>query len=151
MFEFIQWLGIGGVTGGLLIAWLVPSLLPAFAVRALAGLADGISEGVRFVGGRLNAGGSVIFSNGPATFTLIVAVLVSGWAGDRYEFLRPSLPEWLQSEPAPVTEYKRKEAAKATARPKQPQTTARAPASKPRGKSTLQEITCALKPGGCAQ
>ena len=57
----------------------------------------------------------MIFSSGPATFTLIVAVLVSGWAGDRYEFLRPSLPEWLQSEPAAVTEYKRKEAAKAKA------------------------------------
>ena len=92
MLEFIQWLGIGSVTGGLLVAWLVPSLLPAFAVRALAGLADGISEGVRFVGGKLNAGGSVIFSSGPATFTLIVAVLTAGWAGDRYEFVRPLLP-----------------------------------------------------------
>ena len=149
MFEFIQWLGIGGVTGGVLIAWLVPSLLPAFAVRALAGLADGISEGVRFVGGKLNTGGAVIFSSGPATFTLIVAVLTAGWAGDHYEFVRPSLPEWLQSEPTAVTEYKRKEAVKAQAKP--PQKTAQAPASKPRGKSTLQEITCALKPGGCAQ
>jgi hypothetical protein len=148
MFEFMQWLGIGGVTGGVLIAWLAPSLLPAFVVRALAGIADGISEGVRFLGGKLNAGGSVIFSSGPATFTLIVAVLAAGWAGDRYEFVRPSLPEWLQSEPASVTEYKRKEAAKARAKP--PQKT-QAPASKPRAKSTLQEITCALKPGGCAQ
>ena len=149
MFEFIQWLGIGGVTGGVLIAWLVPSLLPAFAVRALAGLADGISEGVRFIGSKLNAGGAVIFSSGPATFTLIVAVLVSGWAGDRYEFLRPALPEWLQSEPAAVTEFKRKEVARAKAKP--PQKTAQAPASRPKGKSTLQEIACALKPGGCAQ
>ena len=149
MFEFIQWLGIGGVTGGLMVAWLAPSLLPAFAARALAGLADGISECVRFVGGKLNAGGAVIFSSGPATFTLIVAVLAAGWAGDRYEFVRPSFPEWLQSEPAAVTEYKRREAARAM--PKPPQRTAQAPAPRPKGKSTLQEIACALKPGGCAQ
>jgi hypothetical protein len=149
MFEFIQWLGIGGVTGGVLIAWLVPSLLPAFAVRAFAGLGDGISEGVRFVGGKLNAGGAVIFSSGPATFTLIVAVLTAGWAGDRYEFVRPSLPEWLQSEPAAVTAYKRNEAARA--KPKPPQRTAQASAPRSKGKSTLQEIACALKPGGCAQ
>jgi hypothetical protein len=149
MFEFIQWLGIGSVTGGVLIAWLAPTLLPAFVVRVLAGLADGISEGVRYVGGKLNAGSAVIFSSGPATFTLILAVLIAGWAGDRYEFLRPSLPEWLQSEPAAVTEYKRKVAAKAKAKP--PQKTAQAPASRPKGKSTLQEIACALKPGGCAQ
>ena len=149
MFELIQWLGIGGVTGGLLVAWLAPSILPAFVARTLAGLADAASEIVRYVGGRLNAGGAVIFSSGPATFTLIVAVLVSGWAGDRYEFVRPSLPEWLQSEPAVVTEYKRKEAGKAKAKP--PQKSAQAPAPRPKGKSTLQEIACALKPGGCAQ
>ena len=66
----------------------------------MPGLGDGISEAVRFVGGKLNAGGAVIFSRGPVTFTLIIAVLTAGWAGDRYEFVRPSLPEWLQSEPA---------------------------------------------------
>src|SRR5690348_3165162 len=138
MFELIQWLGIGSVTGGVLVACLVPSLLPTFAVRALAGFADGISEGVRFVGGKLNAGGAMLFSSGPATFTLIVAVLTAGWAGDRYEFVRPSLPEWLQSEPAAVTAYKRKEATRTKAKP--PQKTAQAPASRPKGKSTLQEI-----------
>ncbi len=57
------------------------------------------------VGGKLNAGGAAIFASGPATFTLIFAIVVSD-IGDRYEFVRPLMPSWFQSEGTAAPEHK---------------------------------------------
>jgi hypothetical protein len=97
----------------------------------------------------LGSGGEWIFQRRDAVFTLTFCCVVSAWAGDRYEFVRPYIPTWLQSEPKPVTEYKRKEAEKVRA--KQAQRPASSPAPRKQEKSAFEEITCALKPGGCAQ
>jgi hypothetical protein len=147
MLELIQWLGLGSL-GGLAVGFgvlvLAPQLLPAIAVRVLTGVLDGLSEGVRWAGGKFNTGGNVIFSSGAATFTLIVCCIVSAWAGDRYDFVRPYIPAWLQSEPAPVTEYKRKEASKKKSQ---------APASVPKRtatKSAFDDLMCNIT-GGCVR
>jgi hypothetical protein len=142
MLELIQWLGLGSLGGlavGLGVLVLAPQLLPAIAVRVLTGVLDGLSEGVRWAGGKFNTGGNVIFSSGAATFTLIVCCVVSAWAGDRYDFVRPYIPAWLQSEQAPVTEYKRKEAAKASKQKAQSQP---APANRKASKSAFDDLMC---------
>jgi hypothetical protein len=146
MWDLLQWLGIGGFAGSMFVLWFAPQIVPAFAARTLAGAADGLSEAVRYVGGKLNDGGRVIFASGSATFTLIFAIVVADIVQPLRFLPSPSLPSWFQSQPAAAPESK-PERAKA----KQSQRSAAASAPKARSKSAFEEITCALKPGGCAQ
>jgi hypothetical protein len=140
--NLVAWLGVGGLATTAVLAFVLPGLLPTILVKAVLGVVDALVMIASYVGGKLSSGMQWITQSYAAMFTLVFAIIVSGWAGDRYEFVRPYIPAWARSEPAAVSEYKRKEAARA--RPKQTRT-----ASAPRPKSTLQEIKCALTPGAC--
>lgn len=137
--SWISWLGLGGVAGIFAAAYLLPSLLPAVAVGLLKGAVETVAGVVQTLfGSILLPGAQHIFANRAAVATLIFGVVAGAWAGDRYEFVRPYIPEWMRSEPGQVTQARAQEAAKHKARPKQ-QAAQKAPQ-----KSAWDEFACGL-------
>jgi hypothetical protein len=140
-FGLISWLGIGGVAGVFAAAYFLPTLLPTVAVGLLRGVGEALAGGAQYVGSKLLAGSQHIFASRAAVFTLIFAVFASGWAGDRYEFVRPYIPSWLQSEPGQVKAARAQEAAKHRPKPQpKPQRTVL--------RSAWDEFSCGLM-GNC--
>lgn len=142
LFGILSWLGVGGVAGVIAVAYLMPNLLPAFAIGMLRAVGEIVAGGVQYVGSLLLAGGQVIFANRAATFTLLFATLVGGWAGDRYEFVRPYVPGWLQSEPGQVKAARTQERARVAKAP------ARKAAAKPKRTTAFDDILCNIT-GNC--
>jgi hypothetical protein len=140
----VSWLGIGGVAGVFAVAYFIPALLPTVAVGLLRGIGEALAGGAQYVGSKLLAGSQHIFASRAAVFTLLFAIGAAGWAGDRYEFVRPYIPAWLQSEPGQVKVARAQEAAKYRPKPKQskPQKTAL--------RNAWDEVSCGLM-GNCTR
>jgi hypothetical protein len=138
---WLSWLGLGGVAGVLALAYFVPALLPTVAVGVLKGLAESLAAVLQWLGQNLLAGAQHIFASRAAVFTLVFAVLLAGYSGDRWEWVRPYIPETFRSEPGQVKAARAQEAAKYRPAPKQ--ATQKKPAA-----SAWDEFRCGLL-GNC--
>lgn len=138
LFGWLSWLGIGGTAAAIAVAFIAPGLLPMAAVALLKGLAEALAEGVRWLGSVLLKGAEHTFANRAAVFLLVFGILAGGYAGDRWEFVRPYIPEWARSESGQVKAARAQEAAKYRAKASKP-----APKQAVR-KSARDEFMCSL-------
>lgn len=134
---WLSWLGIGGTAAAIAVAFIAPSILPMALVGVLKGVAEALAEGARWLGSVLLKGAEHTFANRAAVFLLVFGILAGGWAGDRYEFVRPYVPAWLQSESGQTKADRAHEAAKWRAKVKP------APKQAVR-KSARDEFMCSL-------
>lgn len=143
--SWASWLGVGGIVGLIGATYLLPSILPVIVVNLVKGAADLLAGFVQWLfGSILLPGATYILASRAATLTLIVGIIVGGWAGDRYEFVRPWLPAWAQSEPGQVKKARAQEAAKYKAKQKQ------AAPKKTATRSAWDDLKCGLS-GNCAR
>jgi hypothetical protein len=137
LFGWLSWLGIGGTAALIGAAVIAPGILPMALVGVLKGVAEALAEGARWLGSVLLKGAEHTFANRAAVLLLVIGILAGGYAGDRWEFVRPYIPAWLQSESGQVKAARAQEAAKWRAKAK--------PAPKqPARKSAHDELMCGL-------
>lgn len=144
--SWFSWLGVGGVAAAIGLAYFVPSLLPSIAVSVLKGVGETLAAILQYAGGRLGEGLEHIFANRAAVLTLVTGILVGGVLGDRYEWVRPYIPEWARSEPGQVKAVRAQEAAKY----KRAQKKVAQVEAKPQRKSAWSEFSCNLL-GNCTR
>jgi hypothetical protein len=138
--SWFSWLGIGGIAAAIGIAYFLPSLLPSIAVSILKGVGETVAAVLQYIGGRVGEGLEHIFANRAAVFTLVLGVLAGGYLGDKYEWVRPYIPEWVRSESGQV------KAARAQERARHKATAKKTPAAQPQAnrKSAWSDIRCNL-------
>ncbi len=90
-------LGVGGVLAAAAI--LFPTATAAFALRVLEAAVSTFATLANWLINGLQA----ITLNKYAMFTFLVAIFVAGWSGDRFDFVRPLIPELFRSAPPPQT------------------------------------------------